>query len=98
MGSQFLEFEKLQLFKVPERSVKNLYFVFLGRIAFDFSLPNCKLESDVDVISRKIIAIKLFYTLTLTLVQAPDEPHHPRRETLDCNQTNRENTGIKLLG
>ena len=49
MGSQFPEFEKLQLFKVSERSVKKITFppVFFGRIASDFSLHKCKLELEV---------------------------------------------------
>ena len=48
-GLQILEFEKLQLFKVSERSAwKNLFPVFLGRIASDFILPKCKLELEVN--------------------------------------------------
>ena len=48
MGAQFLEFEKLQLFKVLERSVEEKKIpVFLGRIASYFSLPKCKLELEV---------------------------------------------------
>ena len=47
VGSQFLAFEKLQLFKVSERSVWKTCFPFFSAASFDFSLPKCKLELEV---------------------------------------------------